>query len=92
MRTDLQIEHQLEQLGSLEEWQALRVERIDRLSMFLHRACAEAHRENDTHGWWSRHVVWAIHRLEQLDYRFPEVEHIPTTHPHTLADVAGLAA
>jgi hypothetical protein len=66
-----------DRLSTLAEWQARRRLRIDRLTVFLAEAVVMAHHENDAHGWWSRHVAWAIRRLEALGHTFPEVDSSP---------------
>jgi hypothetical protein len=70
-----------------QRWQRTRLRRIDQLCTFLRIAVHMAELENDPHGWWSHHVAWAITRLDNLDYRFPELEHQPPKHALTLAEV-----
>jgi hypothetical protein len=60
----------------LEEWQRIRRDRIDRLAAFLAYAVRMA-RLSPNPSWWSRHAIWAIQHLEQLDYRFPECDPLP---------------
>jgi hypothetical protein len=77
---------------ALRQWQRRRLERIDLLCTFLRIAVANAHTENDPLGWWSRHVAWAITRLERLDYRFPECDTPRTPGPRILTDIEVIAA
>jgi hypothetical protein len=69
------------------EWKLRRLHRINLLCQFLDRTVLMAVHENDAAGWYSRHVIWALHRLEQLDYRFPEVEDHAPRYALTLAEV-----
>lgn len=55
-------------------WADRRTVRIDRLCTFLRHTVAMADHENDAAGWYSQHVVWAIRRLSQLGYEFPECD------------------
>jgi hypothetical protein len=63
--------------ADLREWQTRRRLRIARLSLFLGRATTIIATDNDPTGWWAAHAIWAIQRLEALDYRFPEVDITP---------------
>jgi hypothetical protein len=64
-------ERRLTKLDSLDAWQQRRQLRIDRLVEFLALAVRMARLSVDP-SWWSAHAIWAIQRLELLDYRFPE--------------------
>jgi hypothetical protein len=66
--TQIRLEHQA--------WAQRRLVRIDRLCTFLRHAVLMAEHENDAHGWYSRHVVWAISRLVALGYEFPECDEL----------------
>jgi hypothetical protein len=54
---------------------AIRHRRIAALLHFVHYAARMAQQhETDGHGWYGQHVCWAIGRLVQLGYTFPETE------------------
>jgi hypothetical protein len=64
----------------------IRGRRIDELLHFAHYAARMARQhETDGHGWYGRHVVWAISRLVQLGYTFPETEQLRVRLPRLQA-------
>lgn len=53
----------------------IRDQRITALLRFVHYAARMAQQhETSGHGWYGRHVCWAIGRLVHLGYTFPETE------------------
>lgn len=58
----------------------IRTDRINRLTTLLADLIPNARNETISTGWYSRHVVWTIQRLEHLGYPFPEVD--ITIEPH----------
>lgn len=51
----------------------LRDARIEALCWFFARCAAQARRRPGD-AWWARHALWALQRLDQLGYAFPEVD------------------
>ena len=62
----------------------IRDQRIAALLRFTHYAARMAQQhETDGHGWYGRHVCWAISRLVHLGYTFPETQ-LPARPPHAV--------
>jgi hypothetical protein len=65
---------------------AIRHRRVAALLHFTHYAARMAqHHETDGRGWYGRHVCWAIGRLVQLGYTFPETEQLRVRPPELRA-------
>lgn len=67
------LENALNQPPTRDQLAELRPERITRLCEFL-TICVRMSRRSPNPSWWSWHAIWAIQRLERLNYRFPECE------------------
>jgi hypothetical protein len=64
----------------------IREQRVAALLHFAHYAARMARQhETDGHGWYGRHVVWAIDRLCRLGYSFPETEPVRVRLPRLAA-------
>jgi hypothetical protein len=64
----------------------IRNRRINELLRFARYAARMAQQhETDGHGWYGQHVVWAIGRLCELGYSFPETEPVRVRLPRLAA-------
>jgi len=78
------VEAALNRLPTRDELAEIRPERIHRLCEFL-AICIRMARSSPNPSWWSIHAIWAIQRLERLNYGFPECDPV-------LVDVIRVAA